>query len=231
LHYFDHVAVLVDQDFCLQVGPPKARLIESYLFLTFNRKPFILRPDPAYKEEFLRNVKNLEGVKYNFLKALMLWASISVYEKSGVAMSLEALSGDKVICTDSILGCLPNIAEIRSKLSSLDFSRFGSHSLNDFLKLCDNGYLTQVSLPFPYTFLKKAKGSYYTATRNALKKDYLVQTFLALKDLNTIYKWVKLLGRKRLRVYVIAFNLLMQVVQRMDKTNQFQLLSSLLPKL
>ena len=41
---------------------------------------------------------------------------------------------DRIICTNGILGCLPNIDQLRKTYDKfLDFEKIGSHSLNDFL--------------------------------------------------------------------------------------------------
>ena len=67
--YFDHVGVIIDNESCLQIGPPHAQLTPSYYFLVMNRKPLILRPPKSIKDQFLKNSRLLVGKKYNYKKA------------------------------------------------------------------------------------------------------------------------------------------------------------------
>ena len=89
---------------------------------------------------------------------MFLWSNIVIYEKTGVAVRTEGVGGQNVICTDSILGSIPQIHSfIDGFRDELDFFRFGSFSINDFLLLMQKGLFTEVELPFPYSLSNQQK--------------------------------------------------------------------------
>ena len=65
---YDHIVVVVDQDRCLHISYPRAKLVPSYLFTHRIRDPLVIRPNLSEKdiETFLFNIKhNTVGKKYD----------------------------------------------------------------------------------------------------------------------------------------------------------------------
>ncbi|CAG9321724.1 unnamed protein product [Blepharisma stoltei] len=232
--YFDHVAVLVDSETCLQVGPPRVRLIPSYHFLLFSRKPFVLRVKDNIRAQFLENIRSLNNQKYESTKALTTWLYLVLYERFRI--TLKVPSEDRRICTDSILSALPNIQEIREKYSDcLDFGKIGSHSLNDFLVLEQKGVLDVVKLPFPFNLSDSSikKDSYAAVARKMAKKQGIEHTVLNIRDAASVAKFAWSLKKtKYRRVYglLCAIALYMRKME-VPGNELFQILSLVWPKL
>ena len=233
--YFDHVGILLDKEFCLQIGPPHAQEIPAYYFLTMSRKPLVLRLPQELKEKFLQNARGLLDRGYNYFKALHTWGSLVLYEKAGVALRIQDKHPERIICSDAILEAHPRIQEIRKKFGiHLDYSRIGSHSLNDYLVLAERGEFEVVKLPFPMNSIGSTEGKNYSVVaRRILQKESL---FSSIVNLNNIIVTGRLLSSTKKRKFRNAYRLVFAVAQamkmmRINGVELFQIISFVWPRI
>lgn len=233
--YYDHVGVLLDNENCLQIGPPSAKETPAYYFLIMNRKPLVLRLPQELRHEFLQNSRDLLEKNYDYMKALATWTSLVMHEKTGIVVKVLEKHPEKVICTDGVLGAHPHIKEIRKKYGGhLDYASIGAHSLNDYLLLAEKGEFEIVKLPFPMSSIVTQEGKNYTAmAKKLLQKD---SVFSSIVNLNNVIVTARLLTSTKRRKFRNAYRLMFAMAQvmkmmRMKGVEIFQILSFVWPRL
>jgi hypothetical protein len=219
----------------LHVGPPRAQLISTHYFLIMNRKPLVLRLPSPIRSQFLENAKSLLGKDYNFRKVLNSWISVVLLERANFSMKIPDPDPNKVICTDAILGSHPNIEGIRKKFESyLDYTKTGSHSINDFLTLAERGEMEIVKLPFPLNTITSQEGKDYKLIVRRLQKKESV--FSSIINLNNFLQTKKLMSSIKKKRYRNAYRLVVAAAQIMKMmkikgVEAFHILSFLWPRL
>lgn len=209
MSYFDHVAVFINKDCALQVGPPQVREIAPHLFLALGRKPYVIRLAEDSKQQFLENLHGLSGKKYSYKRALLLWSSIVLYEKTRAVVRVDYVGGDRLICTDALLGCVPGIQDIR-KLHGreLDYTLFGAHSINDFLTLLDKGVFREVTLPYPFSLLRPNHKKFSDFARKTMIRASAQQTAASLGALAKLLALIRTFKTKRYwKAYILVLGL------------------------
>ena len=89
---YDHVIVVVDQERCLHITYPKAKLAPLLPFLQKKRDPLVVRVNDSAmnytdRQNFISNVKHASvGQKYDSTK-LMQYFRLSMLDKMGVQAS------------------------------------------------------------------------------------------------------------------------------------------------
>ena len=157
---YDHMAVLLDKDTVLHISPPIIRKISSNIFLMKKRNPIIIRPNLTTKqrEEFVKNVENTLGYKYDYgmlftLLGKKLYHEISknfssnqdplvIFQKELASFDQKFKSQPSHICTDLIFTKLkeisPEINElIRNNQGHLSYAYLGGYSPDDLLFLSE----------------------------------------------------------------------------------------------
>lgn len=233
--YFDHVAVVLDKESCLQVGPPISQLIPTYYFLVMNRKPLVLRVKKEVKDQFLRNLSLLIDKPYNYMRAASVWLSSVLSERLKLVCKFPLEKTDKLICTDAILGALPSIDVLRKKYAKeLDYDKIGSHTLNDFLALADLAEFEIVKLPYPFNMITTSETRNYRATaKRILQKESL---FSSIINLNNVIQTSQILSSTKEKRYRNAYRLVFAVAQamkmmRIKGVELFHILSFVWPKI
>lgn len=86
---FDHLAIVLDKDVFLHVGPPTIRLLPTAILLSERRSPMVLRPSmtDAEMEEFLKSLRELVGLPYDTLTTYKLIAQIWLGKMLGFTSS------------------------------------------------------------------------------------------------------------------------------------------------
>jgi hypothetical protein len=231
---FDHVAVVMDSSYCLQVGPPKARLVPLHCFLSIKRFPFIIRPNltQAQIEEYLHNLKKLIDMPYNFYRGMLVWACTSLYSRFNVITRADKAGDDNPVCTEAILESLPHWSAIRESHGIyMIYSKIGSFSMNDLIMLVDRGVFAHVPLPFPFNNLQ-ANSDYITAATEITRRDAVMLGIDMVKDASFFIQMIKMFRRNRLKKMYIALYTLSKYLDRakLPGSQLFYGLSFLWPK-
>ena len=158
---YDHMAVLLDKDTVLHISPPVIRKISSNVFLMKKRNPIIIRPNLTanQREEFVKNVENTLGYKYDYgtLFSLMgkkLYHQISknfnsnhdplkIFQRDFAFIDKNLKSSPPShICTDLLFTKLKEISpeineHIKNNHNYLNYSYLGGYSPDDLLLLSE----------------------------------------------------------------------------------------------
>ena len=158
---YDHMAVLLDKDTVLHISPPVIRKISSNVFLMKKRNPIIIRPNltDSQREEFVKNVENTLGYKYDYgtLFSLMgkkLYHQISknfnsnhdplkIFQRDFAFIDKNLKSSPPShICTDLLFTKLKEISpeineHIKNNHNYLNYSYLGGYSPDDLLLLSE----------------------------------------------------------------------------------------------
>lgn len=148
-HKFDHLAIVMNNNEFLHVGPPDIRLLPIELLLQPNRKTIVLRPKLKQNElnQLLLTLNNLIGQKYDSIKVYSFIAKLAIQKfitgknkqflikhpaiKDSLILSNTLNNKNNYnnsndihsfICTDAILSRLMGVSEeFRCTVESLNY--------------------------------------------------------------------------------------------------------------
>lgn len=96
---YDHIVVVVDQERCLHISFPRAKLVPTYLFTHIIREPLVIRPvmASAEVEKFLFNIKHSTvGKQYDSARVLNFMKQ-SIWQPQSSLTAKKSLNFDNVI--------------------------------------------------------------------------------------------------------------------------------------
>jgi hypothetical protein len=233
--YFDHVAVLLEDKTCLQIGPPKVQEMPAYYFLVMSRKPLVLRLKPSSRQAFLNNLTRMIGKHYNYLKAVNTWISLFFLEKLKIPLKVKNDDSESPICSDGILASHPEIEHLLRKYSSsLDYSKIGAFSINDFLFLAEKQEFEVIKLPYPFSGISSSEDQKYLFKAKRLLQQESI--FSSIVNASNLIQTGRLLGSIKKKKYRKAYRLVFILAQlmkvaRIRGVEAFHILSFFWPRL
>eukprot|EP01067_Filipodium_phascolosomae_P008198 Filipodium_phascolosomae@DN6908_c0_g1_i1.p1 len=162
---FDHVVSVIDDENCLNTTTPYIRRVPKSAFLTRKKNPLVVRfhLSQQEREAYIRELSKLEGQFYDVWRGMFVFSQLALGEKTSNA-TRSAPFAERVttgslpkewICTDAalmpLMHAVPKFKQAVGNLYSLDASRIGSFSCNDFLVLAqEHPELCTVFDPYLY---------------------------------------------------------------------------------
>ena len=146
---YDHLVAVIDKERCLHISYPRAQLVPTILFAQQRKRPLILRCRGITDEErdlFIEKLKhNIVGKPYDYTRVL----HYILYSKLNRMPNKYYETDEKVVCSHHLFKTLsqafPKFKEAVQTNPMLDLNKFGTFTINDFLK---TGVFKQIEI-FP----------------------------------------------------------------------------------
>ncbi|CDW74132.1 leucine rich repeat family protein [Stylonychia lemnae] len=137
--YYDHIAVVLDDQLSLHISYPRTKVVPTILFTHKKKQPLIIRPNyksDQQREQFLQTIQKMSmGKQYDYYRIIQVLISQSLFETK----KYEDNSTNKIICSHQIYLALSQtmktINDQVSRSNDYEVHKLGTFTLSDFIKL------------------------------------------------------------------------------------------------